>query len=178
MITQFLNLRTLYTTISLFWFFYKVEVFYWIQKCRYSCLKVNELQNAFLIFLTFPKNQQKIWQISALESKKWSNHKINAHYNDWYILYLNYIKYYETVSLFCWYDHFLYSRAEICQIFRRFFGKFKISRRHSKINWPLRRNCSKSLPCQHVWLRHPVLRKPIHTLLTLRQYSMEGKSSQ
>ena len=32
--------------------------------------------------LNFPKNQRKIWQISALESKKWSNHKIKAHYND------------------------------------------------------------------------------------------------
>ena len=29
--------------------------------------------------LNFPKNQR---QISALESKKWSNHKIKAHYND------------------------------------------------------------------------------------------------
>ena len=41
------------------------------------------------------------------------------------------------VSLLCWFDHFLYSRAEICQIFRWFFGKFKISKRHSEINWPL-----------------------------------------
>ena len=32
------------------------------------------------MFLNFPKNQQKIWQISALESKKWSNHKITAPY--------------------------------------------------------------------------------------------------
>ena len=32
--------------------------------------------------LNFPKNQQKIWQISALEYKKWSNHKIKAHYNN------------------------------------------------------------------------------------------------
>ena len=32
--------------------------------------------------LDFPKNQRKIWQISALVSKKWSNHKIKAHYND------------------------------------------------------------------------------------------------
>ena len=27
---------------------------------------------------------------------------------------------------FCWFDHFLYSRTEICQIFCCFFGKFKI----------------------------------------------------
>ena len=29
------------------------------------------------------------------------------------------------------------SRAEICQIFRCFFGKFKKSKRYSEINWPL-----------------------------------------
>ena len=31
-------------------------------------------------FLNFPKNHQKIWQISALESKKWSNQKITSLY--------------------------------------------------------------------------------------------------
>ena len=39
--------------------------------------------------------------------------------------------------LFCWFDHFLDSGAEFCQIFRWFSGKFKISKRHSEINWPL-----------------------------------------
>ena len=34
-----------------------------------------KFQNVFLIFLNFPKNQPKIWQISALEYKKWSNQK-------------------------------------------------------------------------------------------------------
>ena len=43
------------------------------------------------------------------------------------------------MPLFCWFDHFSDSMAEICQIFRWFFGKFKISKRHSEINWPLRR---------------------------------------
>ena len=32
-------------------------------------------------FLNFPKNQQKIWQISAQESKWWSNHRIKPYYN-------------------------------------------------------------------------------------------------
>ena len=32
--------------------------------------------------INFQKNQRKTWQISALESKKLSNHKIEAHYND------------------------------------------------------------------------------------------------
>ena len=41
------------------------------------------------------------------------------------------------MPLLCWFDHFLVSRAEICQIFRWFFGKFKTSKRHSEINWPL-----------------------------------------
>ena len=37
-----------------------------------------------------------------------------------------------------WFDHFLHSRAEICQfLFFLFFGKFKTSKRHSEINWPL-----------------------------------------
>ena len=41
------------------------------------------------------------------------------------------------MPLFCWFDNFLYPRAENCQNFRCFFGKFKISKRHSEINWPL-----------------------------------------
>ena len=34
-----------------------------------------------LEILDFPKIPRKIWQISALESEKWSNHKIKALYN-------------------------------------------------------------------------------------------------
>ena len=98
------------------------------------CQKSVGISKCLFDILNFPKDQQKIWQISALESKKWSNRKIKAHYNDFDT---NYIKYYKKVSLFCWYDHFLYSKAEICQNFRWFFGKFKISKRHSEINWPL-----------------------------------------
>ena len=41
------------------------------------------------------------------------------------------------MPLFCWFDHFLVSRPEICQISFFFFGKFKSSKRHSEINWPL-----------------------------------------
>ena len=36
-----------------------------------------------------------------------------------------------------WLDHFLDSRAKICQIFALFFGKFKAAKSHSEINWPL-----------------------------------------
>ena len=46
--------------------------------------------------------------------------------------------YYKKVPLFCWFDHILDLWAEICQIFRWFFRKFKISKRHSESNWPLR----------------------------------------
>ena len=36
-----------------------------------------------------------------------------------------------------WFDHFLDSGAEIFQMFHCFSGKFKKSKRHSEINWPL-----------------------------------------
>ena len=39
--------------------------------------------------------------------------------------------------LLCWFDHFLDYRAEICQIFRRLFGKSMTPKKHSEINWPL-----------------------------------------
>ena len=41
------------------------------------------------------------------------------------------------MPLLCRFDHFLFSRSEICQIFRWFFGKFKTPKRHSEMNWPL-----------------------------------------
>ena len=44
-----------------------------------------------------------------------------------------------------WFDHFLDPWAEICQIFRWLFGKFKKSKRHSEIIWPLR-VCNKWFP--------------------------------
>ena len=40
------------------------------------------ISECLLDVLNFPKKQQKNWQISALEYKKWLNHKIKAHYND------------------------------------------------------------------------------------------------
>ena len=42
------------------------------------------------------------------------------------------------MPLFCWFDHFLYSRSEICQIFWCFFlENLRLSKSHSEINWPL-----------------------------------------
>ena len=46
----------------------------------------------------------------------------------------------------------LYSRAEICQIFRWFFVKFKISKRHSEINWPLKVRQTDVTTCQLVFV--------------------------
>ena len=90
--------------------------------------------------LKFSKKPTKNLTTFYPESRKWSNHKIKAHYIYWFRCKLcsNYIKYYEKVPLFCCFDHFLYTRAEICQIFRCFFlENLRLSKRHSEINWPL-----------------------------------------
>ena len=52
------------------------------QNNKYDITKGQLISECLFYILNFPKNQQKIWQISTLESKKWSNHKIKAHYND------------------------------------------------------------------------------------------------
>ena len=62
---------------------------------------------------------------------------------------MGYLMYYS--AFISWFDHFLDSGAEICQIVHCFFGKFKKSKRHSEIIWPLANSCStynkKSLLC-------------------------------
>ena len=76
---------------------------------------------SFWFFKLFRK-KRKIWQISALESKKWSNQQVKAlSYNN--MIYIDYLMYLSAFLL--WPDHFLNSGAEICQIFHWFFGKFK-----------------------------------------------------
>ena len=45
------------------------------------------------------------------------------------------------MPLLCWFDYFLDIRAEICQIFRWFFGKPMTPKRHSEIHWPLVHIC-------------------------------------
>jgi hypothetical protein len=71
-----------------------------------------------------PKYQRKIWQVSALEFEKWSYHKLKALYNVFKPIwsYENYSIKYKKVHLFCWFHYFSNSRAEICQIFRWYFG--------------------------------------------------------
>ena len=52
-------------------------------RCFFNQITKGQLISECLFgVLNFPKKHQRIWQISALESKKWSNHKIKAHYND------------------------------------------------------------------------------------------------
>ena len=89
------------------------------------------------MFLNFPKKQRKIWQISAQALKSGQINKAKAlSLILWLYGLFNVLK---TLygAFILWFDHFLDSWAEICQIFRWFFGKFKIPKRHSEINWPL-----------------------------------------
>ena len=55
---------------------------------------------------------------------------IKAYYDDFNTMNSPYIHFDYFITI-------LYSRAEICQIFHCFFGKFKVSKRHSEISWPL-----------------------------------------
>ena len=41
------------------------------------------------------------------------------------------------MPLFCWFHHFLDSRAEIVKFFRWYFGRNDDTKRHFEINWPL-----------------------------------------
>ena len=88
--------------------------------------------------LNFPKNQRKIWQISALESKKWSNHKIKAHYNDFDTNYvqiiLNIIR-----RCLCFVDltTFFVLGQKSVKFFVVFLENLRLSNRHSEINRPL-----------------------------------------
>ena len=62
-------------------------------------------------------------------------------------------------------DHFLDSRAEICQIFRWVFGKSMTPKRDSEINWPL----------IHIWFLKigkslAQIRKQANTVIILFKY--------
>ena len=91
------------------------------------------ISECLLGVIDFPKKQPKKQPKKfPLESKKWSNQQsIALFYNDknlHMIIWPTYLTYYSAFIL--WFDHFLHSGTEICQIFCCFFG-------HSKINWPL-----------------------------------------
>ena len=62
----------MYWTGHWFWFLLKFNLFV-------DFFKGQLISEWIFDALNFPKNNNKIfWQISALESKKWSNHKIKA----------------------------------------------------------------------------------------------------
>ena len=85
--------------------------------------------------LNFPKTNEKFDKFLPWNLKSgqiiWLRHTIMTLNIINSIFKLNY---YKKVHSFCLFDHFLDSRTEICQIFCCFFGKFKISKRHSEIN--------------------------------------------
>ena len=88
--------------------------------------------------LNFPKKQRKIWQISALESKKWSNHKIKAHYNDFDT---NYVQIILNIIRRCLYfvdlTTFYILGQKFVKVFIGFLENLRLSKRHSEINWHL-----------------------------------------
>ena len=79
--------------------------------------------------LNFPKNQRKIWQISALESKKWSNHKIKAPYS--VFITLN-SPYNHNIIRKCLYFVDLTTFKFLGQKFVKFFVGFLENLRHQK----------------------------------------------
>ena len=103
-------------------------------KSTYLSIKGQLISECLFDVLNFPKKQPKIWQISALESKKWSNHKIKAHCN------ANYVQIILNIIRRCLYFVDLTtSRAEICQIFCCFLEILRLPKIYSEYNWPLGR---------------------------------------
>ena len=66
-----------FTALSKFCLFL---IYYW--EYSHYIIKVYKSQKHLFLKLHCPKNERIIWQNSALESKKWLNHKIKAHYDD------------------------------------------------------------------------------------------------
>ena len=78
----------------------------------------------------FPKHQRKFGQISALESKKWSNHKIKAHHNDFDTNYVQIISY---IIRRCQYYVDLTTFYILEQKFVQIFVGFLENLRHQKV---------------------------------------------
>ena len=104
----------------------------------FKSIKGQLISECLFDVLNFPKNQRKIWQISALESKKWSNHKIKAHYNDFDT---NYVQIILNIIRRCLYFVDLITFYILGQKFVKFFVGFlenlRLSIRHFEIYWPL-----------------------------------------
>ena len=88
--------------------------------------------------LSFPKNQRKISQIFAPESKKWSNHRIMAPYS---VFNTSNSPYNHRIIRKCLYLVDLTTFKFLGQKFVKFFVVFlenlKTSKRHSETIWPL-----------------------------------------
>ena len=72
-----------------------------ISECLYDLLK-------------FSKKNRKIWQISAPEHERCWNHQNKDNDLQFTYDYMGYLMYYSALIL--WFDYFLDSGAEICQI--------------------------------------------------------------
>ena len=79
-------------------------------------------------------NQRKISQISALESKKWSNQQGKSTFLGMIILHMGYLMYYGV-----FFYHFTTFKILVQKFVKFFVGflKIKRSKNHSEINWPL-----------------------------------------
>ena len=95
----------------------------------FSAFKGQLISECLFDVLNFPKNQRKIWQISALESKKWSNHKIKAHYNDFDT---NYVQIILNIIRGCLYYVDLITFYILGQEFVKFFVVFLENLWHPK----------------------------------------------
>ena len=85
------------------------------------------------MFFDFPKNQRKIRQISAQETK---SGQINKVIILWLYGLFNVLK---TLygAFILWFYHFLDSGQKFVKFFGFFLENLKISKRHSEIIWPL-----------------------------------------
>ena len=59
---------------------------------KFESIKGHLISECLLGVIDFPKNQQKIWQISALESEKWSNQQSKCTFLQYYD-YMGYLMY-------------------------------------------------------------------------------------
>ena len=110
---------------------------------RFGTVKGQLISECLFDVLNFPKKQRKIWQISALEFKKWSNNKIKANYIDFDT---NYVQIILNIIRRCLYFVDLTTFYILGQKFVKFFVGFlenlRLSKRHSETNWPLARSKS------------------------------------
>ena len=86
-----------------------------------------------------PKYERNIWQISALEFKEGSNHKIKALYNVFNTLKSphTYLIIWKCLYVFCWFHHFSILGQEFVKFFVGILVQTITPKGHFDINWPL-----------------------------------------